>query len=183
MCLLIVLKWHVLNLTDIITFYDVLFLCFATVRTHKLLTLCLLTTGWRYSCPVPFHICKNNMLFEGLKNFMFRWPCNVIYPCTVIKPSRCTNSQIIFGIKLYMFRTVPLSVIRNFSLYTQQWYMSCRFADSLRAGSGRKVLILQAVNKPVWHIPLLCVQWKIPDDGQRNCPKHVEFYSKNKFEN
>ena len=23
---------------------------------------------------------------------------------------------------------------------------------------------------------------KNPDDGQRNCPKHVEFYSKNKFE-
>ena len=21
-----------------------------------------------------------------------------------------------------------------------------------------------------------------PDDGQRNCPKHVDFYSKNKFE-
>jgi len=31
-------------------------------------------------------------------------------------------------------------------------------------------------------IPLLCVQWKTPDDGQRICPKHVEFYSKNKFE-
>ena len=29
---------------------------------------------------------------------------------------------------------------------------------------------------------LLCVQWKTPDDGLRNCPKHVEFYSKNKFE-
>jgi len=38
--------------------------------------------------------------------------------------------------KLYMFRTVPLSIIRSFSLYTQQWYMSYRFADSLRAGSG-----------------------------------------------
>ena len=35
-----------------------------------------------------------------------------------------------------MFRTVPLSTIRSFSLYTQQWYMSYRFADSLRAGSG-----------------------------------------------
>ena len=35
-----------------------------------------------------------------------------------------------------MFRTVPVSLIRNFSLYTQQWYMSYRFADSLRAGSG-----------------------------------------------
>ena len=40
----------------------------------------------------------------------------------------------------------------------------------------------RAVSKLVWHIPLLCVQWKTPDDGQRNCPKHVEFYSKNKFE-
>ena len=40
----------------------------------------------------------------------------------------------------------------------------------------------QAVSKPVWHIPLLCVQWKTLDNGQRNCPKHVEFYSKNKFE-
>ena len=40
----------------------------------------------------------------------------------------------------------------------------------------------QAVSKPVWHIPLLCVQWKTPDDGQRDCPKHVEYYSKNKFD-
>jgi len=27
---------------------------------------------------------------------------------------------------------------------------------------------------------LLCVQWKTPNDGQRNCLKHVEFHSKNK---
>jgi len=39
-----------------------------------------------------------------------------------------------------MFRTVPLSIIRSFSLYTQQWYMSY----SLRAGSGCSVLILLA---------------------------------------
>jgi len=37
-------------------------------------------------------------------------------------------------------------------------------------------------SEAVWHIPLLCVQWKTPDDRQRNCLKHVEFYSKNKFE-
>jgi len=73
-----------------------------------------------------------------------------------------------------MFRTVPLSIIRSFSLYTQQWYVSY----SLRAGSGRPSWSCsQAVSKPVWHIP-----WKTPDDGQRNCPKHVEFYSKNKIE-
>jgi len=29
-----------------------------------------------------------------------------------------------------MFQTVPLSIIRRFSLYPQQWYMSYRFADS-----------------------------------------------------
>ena len=40
----------------------------------------------------------------------------------------------------------------------------------------------QAVSRSVWRIPLLCVEWKTPDDGQRNCPKHVEFYFKNKFE-
>jgi len=45
--------------------------------------------------------------------------------------------KFIFGIKLYMFRMAPLSINRSFSLYTQQWYMSYRFADSLRTGSGR----------------------------------------------
>jgi len=72
-----------------------------------------------------------------------------------------------------VFRTVPLSIIRSVSLYTQQWCMSYRFADSLRAGSGRSCMT---------YTTAVCVQWKIPDDGQRNCPKRVEFYSKNQFE-
>jgi len=41
--------------------------------------------------------------------------------------------KFIFGLKLYMFCTVPLSIIRSFSLYTQQWYMLYRFADCLLA--------------------------------------------------
>jgi len=60
--------------------------------------------------------------------------------------------KFIFGMKLYMFRSVPLSIIRSFSLYTQQWCMSYRFADSLWADSS------QAVSRPVWHILLLCVK-------------------------
>jgi hypothetical protein len=42
----------------------------------------------------------------------------------------------------------------------------------------------QAVSKPVWLtcIILLCIQWRTPAEGQKNCPKHVEFNSKNKFE-
>jgi hypothetical protein len=39
--------------------------------------------------------------------------------------------------KLYIFRTVPLSIIRSYSLYIQQWYTLYRFVDSFRAvGSG-----------------------------------------------
>ena len=84
-----------------------------------------------------------------------------------------------------MFWTVPLSIIRSFSLYTHQWYMPYRFVELASRIRTEPVLswsCSQAVSKPVWHVPLLCVQRKTADDGQRNCPKHVEFYSKNKFE-
>jgi len=70
----------------------------------------------------------------------------VAFKILVIKPTRCTDlSNLFFGIKLYMFQTVHLSIIRSFSLYTQQWYMSYRFADSLRAGSGQRVYMFRTV--------------------------------------
>jgi len=50
----------------------------------------------------------------------------------------------ILEMKLYVLRTTPLSIIRSFALYTQQWYMSYRCADSLRVGSGCSILILLA---------------------------------------
>jgi hypothetical protein len=55
------------------------------------------------------------------------------------------------------------------------------YADSLLVGSGCSILIPLASCKHCLYI-LLGVQCETPDDGQRNCPKHVEFYSKNKFE-
>jgi len=50
--------------------------------------------------------------------------------------------EFIFGIKLYMFRTVLLTTISSFSLYTQQWYISYRFADSLPANKFQKLAYL-----------------------------------------
>jgi hypothetical protein len=44
--------------------------------------------------------------------------------------------KFILEMKYYMFRTVPLYIIGSFLLYTQQWHMSYRFANSLRAESG-----------------------------------------------
>ena len=78
-----------------------------------------------------------------------------------------------------MFRAVPLPIIRSFPLYIRRWYMSCKFDDSFPARPSWPCL--KAVIKLAWHIPVSNVQWKTPDDGQRNCPKHVEFLDKNKF--
>jgi hypothetical protein len=38
--------------------------------------------------------------------------------------------------KFYMFQTVHLSIIRSYSLHTQQWYMSYRFVERFRAAAG-----------------------------------------------
>jgi hypothetical protein len=64
-------------------------------------------------------------------------------------------SQIYFGRKLYMFRTVPLSIIRSFSLYTQQWYMPYRSVYSFRAAAGLGWNYSSILS--VWRIPLLSV--------------------------
>ena len=65
-----------------------------------------------------------------------------------------------------MFRTVPLSIIRSF--------FYCTHSNGIR-----RTGLLTACDQD--QDGLLCVQWKTHDDGQRNRPKHVEFYSKNKF--
>jgi len=84
--------------------------------------------------------------------------------------------------KLYMFWTVPLSIIRSFSLYTAMVYVIqvCRqLASRSRMFHPDPPQQLSANLYDIYHC---CVQWKTPDDGQRNCPKHAEFHSKNKFE-
>jgi hypothetical protein len=61
-------------------------------------------------------------LKQPLTFFTFTWPC-IVTNLLIIEPTRSLISQIYFGMKLYMFRAVPLSIISSYSLYTQQWYM------------------------------------------------------------
>jgi len=87
--------------------------------------------------------------------------------------------------KLYMFRTIPLSIIRSFFHCTHSNGICHTYlltACKQDQGKTPSWSCPQAVSKPVWHIPLLCVQWKTPDGGRRNCPKHVDFHYKNKFQ-
>ena len=67
----------------------------------------------------------------------------------IVKPTRCTN----------------------FSNLFLEWNCTC-FGQFLRPSSG----VFHCTHSGgICHTGLLCVQWKTPDDGQSNCPKHVEF--------
>jgi len=72
-----------------------------------------------------------------------------------------------------MFQTVPLSIIRSFSLYTHS-NVICH--TEFRPDPARKL------SPSLYDIHHCCVySEKTYDDGQRNCPKHVKFYYKNKL--
>jgi hypothetical protein len=78
------------------------------------------------------------------------WPCCIETNFFIIKLDPLI-SQIYFVTKLYMFRTVRLSIIR--SLFTVHSAM----VDSFRAGPSWSCS--KAVYKPVWHTLLLSAQW------------------------
>jgi len=109
-----------------------------------------------------FWFCRT-VIKDFALNTSFRMKLMKFTWAVIIKPTGCTNFvKFIFGIKFYMFRTVlcPSSGV----------FFHCTHSNG--------ICHIQVC----WHIPLLCVQWKTPDDGQRNCPNHAEFYSKKKFE-
>ena len=91
--------------------------------------------------------------------FTFMWPC-IVTNFFLIKPTDALISQIYF-----CQETLHVS---GSSSANHQEFSTVHSA-------------LVYVIRPAWHIPVLNVQWKTPDDGQRNCPKHVEFLHKNKF--
>jgi hypothetical protein len=73
-----------------------------------------------------------------------------------------------------MTYTIPECTVNN------SWWWTEELSET-RSVSVPSWSCSKAVYKHVWHIPLLCVQWKTPDDGQRNCPKHSVSFQ-NKFE-
>jgi hypothetical protein len=97
-------------------------------------------------------------------NFMFMWPC-IVADFLIIKPTRCISFKNLFWREtLTCFGQFLCPSWGVYSLYTQQWYISYRFVDSFRAGSGWNSGVpswscTKAVYKPVWNITLLNVQW------------------------
>jgi hypothetical protein len=75
---------------------------------------------------------------RGLCHATDWWRHDVCSRLLLTEPTRWNDLlKFYFWIKIYMFRTIPLSITRSLSPYMQQWYMSYRFLDSFRAaGSG-----------------------------------------------
>jgi len=109
---------------------------------------------------------------------------NVILIIFLIKrPTSCTNfANLFWHGTLHVFGRFLCPSSGVHSLYTQQWYMSYRFVDSLRAGSGSLILILLVSCLKI------CMTYTIAECTvnellvmDRGSPKHVEFQTKNKF--
>jgi len=103
----------------------------------------------------------------------FLCPSPGVFHCTYrIRMERCSILILLASCQqTCMTYTIAVCTVKNSWWWTQELSETCRGVPSWSC--------LQAVSKPVWHIPLLCAWWKTPDDGRRNCPKHVEFHSKN----
>jgi hypothetical protein len=74
---------------------------------------------------------------------------------SVVKPTRCIILRV-YWISLYMFRTVFPSIIRSSRLYIQH-----------------QIYVIHGI------YPILYVQSWTPDDGRKDRPKRVEWYSVN----
>ena len=111
------------------------------------------------------------------------WPCIVTSWYILI-----INQQDVLISQIY-FRNKILHVSDRSSVHHQEFFTVHRtmvyviqICWQLASRIRTELVPSWSCSQAVWHTPLLCVQWKTADDGQRNCPKHVEFYSKIRFE-
>ena len=113
-------------------------------------------------------------------NLTFRGPCIVVYSYN--KPTRCKNLS-----NLFCNRTLHISdsFCVHHQEYTQQYIQvmltACQQAVSI---TQQQIYIIQVMLTACYQaVSITCMYCcvysaKTPDDGQSNCPKYVELYSK-----
>jgi len=112
---------------------------------------------------------------------IFNWLCSYTY--LIIKTSRCTNFSNLF---LDWNSTCFLYHQEFFTVHTAMvnviqvcWQLASRIKMEMQFRPDPACKL----SAHLYDICHCCVySGKTPDDWQRNCPKHVEFQSKNKFE-
>ena len=102
----------------------------------------------------------------------------------------CHTGLLVYVTQVCWYMSHRFAVICHTGLvvYVTQvcWYMSHRFAGICH--TGLVIYVIQVCCKLasyqqtcMTYTIAVCALKKTPDDGQRNCLKHAEFYSKNKF--
>jgi hypothetical protein len=87
--------------------------------------------------------------------------------------------KFILEMKLHVSDSSSVHHQELFPVHTAMVYVVqvCRQLSSSRIRKELQFHPVSARKLSVW----LSVQWITPDDGQRNCVKHVEFHIENKF--
>jgi hypothetical protein len=121
-----------------------------------LMHMCISTTTLLAKCS-PNMIQHSNSHLQGIWQIQFHTKINKI----------CTRCEIQFGELYVLYYGAATSLYVNSDFY-------------IHVTVHRIILIL--LESCLYDIPSLSVQWITPNDGQRNCLKHVEFHFQNKFE-
>jgi hypothetical protein len=123
------------------------------------LTSGMLPTGWQalFSGTGGLLLENKNIKYTKLLTVSNK----LVHVISIVKPTRCTNVSYLFyfGMTLYMFRTVFLSIIRSSRLYIQQ-----------------QAFVRQILLSACWRVQqylfdkcmLLYVQSRTPDDGRKD---------------
>ena len=151
--------------------------CHSRRKIHHLNTC--LPLHWSFSC----HVAKMNWIPQRTHLYlMFVWP-RIVTNSFVVNQ---LDALISHFFKFWNWNSTcfgeflcPSSGVFHYTqsngIYHTGWLTTCEEGMCFCS---------QAVNKIVWYVTLLCIQWKTPNDWQRNCPKHVDFQFENKnFEN
>jgi len=104
-----------------------------------------------------------------------------------MKPTRCTKFSNLFWNKtLHVSDSSSVHHREFFTVNTAMMYIiqvCWQLASRIRTELEFRPDPARKVSANLYDIYHCCVySEKTPDDRQRNCPKHEEFYSKNKFE-
>jgi len=94
-----------------------------------------------------------------------------------IKTNQMHNFRVCW-ISLYMFRTVFPSIIRSSRLYIEHQEVYVVQVSWLHA-SGHVPASMQSTDLYDIYLLMLYVQSWTPEDGRKDSPKHVEWYSTN----
>jgi hypothetical protein len=96
---------------------------------------------------------------------------------SIVKPTRCTIFRV-YWILIYIFQTVFSSIIRSPILYIQHHVYLYVIQVTWLHASGHVPASMQSTNLYDIYMMLYVQPWTT-DDGRKDRPKHVEWYSIN----